>query len=165
MENLFENELKLLSELEKYSISFGIFGSNENIEETVTIYNLDGTASNIRMKIKDIMYLTENGTINVPARPILNTIYKIISIPLDIVLQNIIDDIFDNKITNSDEIQVRLKSFVNTVNSNYIRQGINRVINENKYLSTILNQEDENKYIFNLNKLEKYIKCKLIIKN
>lgn len=166
MENdLFNNELDLLKTVGKYAIKFGILSEDEDKKETVTLYNLDETVNKVEMSVRDIMYFTENGTITIPSKSILNTIYKKIDIPVSIVLQNIVDDIFSGSLTNEGEIDARFRSLVNDINSTYIRQGINDAISNDNFIENLIDGSSKNKSIFDLNRLSKYIKCELIIKN
>ena len=69
-----ENKLKIFEFVSRARIEFGVLDKDKSIMQTIQVYNLDGTVSEQEMPLSDIMYLTENGTINLPAKKILRRI-------------------------------------------------------------------------------------------
>lgn len=154
------DKIKIFEVVNNYYFEFGILQEDEYITMDAKVVDIvDDTEVIVKMPLKEIMYLTENGTLTVPARPILEkTIYWIKE-----RLSSILDDIFKNVIENDwDEIKIenRLREFSIEV-ENYTRNQFILSVQSNSTLSSILNIEDETKYLYDLVKLKDYIKCRL----
>lgn len=148
--------------LEKFEIKFGIFQEDGSKVVEVNVLNTDDTISTTEMTIADIIYFTEKGTLVLPGRYILEKCLNYINNELDIILDEIITLIVKNDINETD-IFNRLQVFVINF-QNYVKSLFISTIHNINNLGTLLNQKDENKYLYDLNKLQKYIKCKLIKK-
>lgn len=154
-----QDKLRLL---EKFEIEFGIFQEDGSKVVEVNVLNTDDTISTTEMTIADIMYFTEKGTLVLPGRYILEKCLNYINNELDVILDEIITVIVENDINETD-IFNRLQVFVINF-QNYVKSLFICTIHNINNLGTLLNQKDENKYLYDLNELEKYIKCKVIKK-
>ena len=153
------NEFKLLESLSKYTIEFGIFDAEGNQVVNVDILNTDDSITKIVMKISEVMYFAEYGTITIPGTFMLDkSLYQIDEF-LNDELEKIIDDILDEKIKNENEIDNRFNILCLEL-ENRIKNYIKVIVTNTNRLSNIINETDENKYIYDINKLSNYIKCK-----
>ena len=160
LDNMLDKFIDTLDELSKYSFEYGILSQDGVKTVKVNVLNPDETISAIDMKVADIMYFVENGTITLPAKHILQkSIYylnDIINQRMSEILQEIItNNIESNQIENrlkqlEQEIEIRLKNFFKDSISSY------------NQLEHIIDKDTDTKELFNLNELSKYIKCKLV---
>ena len=155
-----EHRLDLISRLSKYRIEFGIFAEDISKKVSVDILNADDSITKIDMEIGDIMYFTEHGTMTIPARPILETSLYYIETNLNKTLDTITDGIL-NFYWSEDEVLKHLEEFATSMQI-YLRAKVHEMVNNNATLANILDQKDENKYIYDLKQLKNYIKCKII---
>lgn len=153
------NKLKLVDLLKNYTIYIGVFNGKEFTELEVNVLNTDDTVTKIPMNITDIIYLTEHGTMTIPARPILERVVLQIQNNLSNVLEKIIDGIFEKDWTEND-VRHSFREFELFINSQIVAI-FNEEINKYSYLSNILNIKDENKYLINLHTLKQYITCEI----
>ncbi|MCI6330178.1 MAG: hypothetical protein MR775_05080 [Erysipelotrichaceae bacterium] len=149
-----------LNILNKFRIEFGIFQEDGTKVVDVDVLNTDETTSTTQMSIADIMYFTETGTMMLPGRHILDKCLIYINDRLDSVLDIIITDILERDISEN-EIQSKLTEFVIEIEY-YVKAVFIATIHNVNNLGTLLNQDDENRYLYDLKKLQKYVKCKLI---
>jgi len=113
------------------------------------------------MEVGDIMYLTEHGTLTIPARPILDNCMYYISTNLDNELDKIIDGVLTYNWTK-DDIMKRLNEFAIKTEI-YVKSKMEQIVTTSANLANLLNVEDENKYLYDLRQLKNYIKCKIIL--
>lgn len=149
-----------LNILNKYSIEFGIFQEDGQKVVEVDVLNTDETTTKVEMTIGEIMYFTEYGTIMIPGKYILEKSLNYINTYIDVVLDDIttkilIDDISDNEIENI------FKKFILKF-ENYVKSLFISYIKSNNIINNILGNNQQQKYVYDLRKLSKYIKCKLI---
>lgn len=145
-------------------IEFGIFEEDGTKKEEITIFNLDDTVSKKEISLNDIMYLTEKGTITLPSRPILERLKSKIEYEFKYnVYDNILNGIFNLNWKRVDIINA-INLFVNKINDVLIPTTIEEIVSSNSIISGILEEEETQKYTFNLKKLKKIIKCKYFFK-
>lgn len=153
------DELILLSTLSDYSIEFGIFTSEglQTIDVDITGEN---SIETIKMKIADIMYFTEYGTLSLPGTFVLEKSLNYIDNTLDTEFSNLIEQILNGKIKSVLEIDNFFDRLCLKL-ENMIQGFVKSMIENNNKLDNILNVDNiKNKYIWDLNKLSTYIKCK-----
>lgn len=151
--------LDLIEEVNKYQFEIGLF-ENENKEEEAKILNTDGTETKIMLPLKEILYLTENGTLTIPKRPILSRCERWTKDFLEIKVFQIIQQILNGSIESETEIRTYMVTFQLIIEQE-IKNIARSIIRENSYLSNVLKIEDENKYIFDLIKLADNLQCKI----
>ena len=153
------DELILLSTLSDYSIEFGIFTSEglQTIDVDITGEN---SIETIKMKIADIMYFTEYGTLSLPGTFVLEKSLNYIDNTLDTEFSNLIEQILNGKIKSVLEIDNFFDRLCLKL-ENMIQGFVKSMIENNNKLDNILNVDNiKNKYIWDFNKLSTYIKCK-----
>lgn len=152
------SELALLDSLSKYELKLGIFTAEGIQTVPVSVEADDGTVSAIRMKIADVMYFTEYGTISIPGRRVLDRCLPRASLLLEDCLSKIVDEIFSGKATER-SIEASLKACALKIESES-RAIFSALAKEINVLGSLLeNSDDSNKYIFNPGELSKYIRC------
>lgn len=141
-------------------ITFGIFDDVGNQVEEITVLNLDGTTSKAKMKLSEIMYLTEKGTITIPPKPVMRRIMEQINYWLPRVTAEIYEKI---RTENWDipEIRDRLVLFNRQINDLYIPNAIASVLSSDNVVSGILNEKEDQNYTFDLKKLKNFIKSRI----
>lgn len=163
MEELFK-ELERIEKVTNYlnavKFEFGIFDEDDNLEETISVYNLDGTVSTAKMKLSEIMYLTEKGTITIPAKPILRRVFQKINYELPEFLTDIFNKIREEK-WGTTQLRDRLQWFNTRINEFFIPTAITEIIASDNVISGLLGEEEEQKYTYDLRKLKKFIKSKV----
>ena len=155
-------QLSIMNILNSYCIEFGVLTEDEYKTVEVNILNTDESITKLPMFVGDVMYLTEHGTLTIPARPILELSLKWVENELD----KIIDEIFTNVLNYNwtlVDINTRMQRFATEIQI-YIQSQAERIIQSNSTLSSLLNIKDENKYLYDLNKLKYYIKCRIFKK-
>lgn len=156
-------DIQLLDSLSQYYFKFGIFTSEGQKTVDVDILNTDDTTTKVSMKIADIMFFTENGTISIPGQYILDKSLLYINRLLTEELSPLVDKILTGN-SSEGEIENTLRRIALNV-ENYIRNYMQSVIQNNNRLGSIINEgADSNKYIYNLNELSKYLRCTLLKK-
>lgn len=156
-------DIELLDSLSQYYFKFGIFTAEGQQEVNVDVINTDDTTTTIPMKIADIMYFTEYGTITIPGQHVFEKSTYYINYLLSEELSKLVDRILTNDITNETEIETILRALAIKVEQ-YIKSYMMSLIKKNNRLGSIINNKDSNKYIYNLNNLSKYVKCGLFRK-
>ena len=152
------DEISLLEFLSKCSFEFGILDGEGEKAVEVNILNTDNTITTTNMKVRDIMYFTEYGTITIPGKFILEKSFVQINELLDRELSILIDEIFEGGITKShirsrmEEIALKIKDIVR----NYI---VIFIQHNNRLGDIIHSDQDDNRYLYNLIELGKYIRC------
>lgn len=149
-----------LKSLNRYCFEFGVFTEDEEKTVTVNIINPDETVTEALLTIKEVMYLTENGTIMLPAKPILERTLPFIDQKLDSTISGIIDDVFNFNI-NESVIESRLNVVSDEINA-FIQQKVIEVAKGLTAISQMIGSEQEIQYIFDIYKLKNYIHFKII---
>lgn len=151
--------LDLLESLSNYYIEFGIFTS-EGMQTVNIPVSSEDKDTIMQMKIGDIMYFTEYGTLSLPGTFVLEKSLYQINYLLNESLSDLVDRILEEKIQNESEIDSYFQELclkIQTLVQNYIRS----IIQNNNKLDNLLNVDNtDNKYIYDLDKLSDYIKCK-----
>lgn len=155
-----ETRFAIIEKLNQYSIEFGILTEDKFKKVQVNVLNTDDTETKIDMDLGDVMYLTEHGTLTIPARPILELTLKWVNNELDKIIDKIIDGVIKFNWTNI-EVERVIFDFGKQIEL-YAQSQAEQIITSNSVLSSLLNMKDENKYLFDLRKLKYYIKCKII---
>ena len=154
------NDIQLLDSLSHYYFQLGIFTSEGQQIIDVDVLNTDNTITKVSMKIADVMFFTEYGTITIPGQYILDKSLFYINKLLTNELSIIVEKIFLNNLQEG-EIENILQKIAIKV-ENYIKSYMQNTIKKNNRLGSIINEgSDSNKYIYDLNKLSKYLKCTL----
>ena len=157
------NNLELLDFLNKCSIEFGIFDGNGQKIIDATVYNTDDTKETKPMKVRDIMYLTEYGTITIPGKRVLEKSLLYIKRLLKEEISKLIVEIFEKNINESYIISVYERICLQV--RDYIKNYMIALVGKTNRLSGILGTEDQNRYVLDMFELSKYIECKLKIRN
>lgn len=157
------NNLDLLEYLNKCSIEFGIFDGNGQKIIDATVYNTDDTKETKPMKVRDIMYLTEYGTITIPGKRVLEKSLLYIKRLLKEEISKLIVEIFEKNINESYIISVYERICLQV--RDYIKNYMIALVGKTNRLSGILGTDDQNRYVLDMFELSKYIECKLKIRN
>lgn len=157
------NNLDLLEYLNKCSIEFGIFDGNGQKIIDATVYNTDDTKETKPMKVRDIMYLTEYGTITIPGKRVLEKSLLYIKRLLKEEISKLIVEIFEKNINESYIISVYERICLQV--RDYVRNYMIALVGKTNKLSGILGTDDQNRYVLDMFELSKYIECKLKIRN
>lgn len=152
------NQILTFQSLGDYLLEFGVFEEDSWKRVRVNILNADSTTTIIDMSIGEIMYFTEYGTLTIPAKPILEIILGWVNNQLDLIIDTIFDGVFNKNWTKKD-IEEELNIFIIRANT-YIK-GLVKTFDDNNFLSNLLGN---NKELYNLIDLSKYINIKLIKK-
>lgn len=156
--NELSNQILTFQSLGDYLLEFGVFEEDSWKRVRVNILNADSTTTIIDMSIGEIMYFTEYGTLTIPAKPILEIILGWVNNQLDLIIDTIFDGVFNKNWTKND-IEEELNIFIIRANT-YIK-GFVKTFDDNNFLSNLLGN---NKELYNLIDLSKYINIKLIKK-
>ena len=134
------DELILLSTLSDYSIEFGIFTSEglQTIDVDITGEN---SIETIKMKIADIMYFTEYGTLSLPGTFVLEKSLNYIDNTLDTEFSNLIEQILNGKIKSVLEIDNFFDRLCLKL-ENMIQGFVKSMIENNNKLDNILNVDN-----------------------
>ena len=157
----FKNKNDLIKSISNYKFEFGVLTKDEFKSVKVSILNPDESVTEAFMTVGQIMYLTEHGTIMLPARPILSRILPQIEKRIETILEDIIDGVFSFNWNKSD-IDLRLKLFENETNL-FLQNKIREMIASNSYLSNLVDEKSDNTYLLDLNQLKNYIHFKIIV--
>ena len=154
-------KVKLISILNNYYIEFGVLQEDEYINIDVNILNIDDTISKVNMTVKDIVYITEYGTVTLPGKHILNKLLYLIDIRINKILNEIVDGVIKNDWTENYieaklyELEAHLQIYIRSIiRSELVTSSVNAV----------LGIKDENTYYYNYDVLEQFIKCKIVKK-
>lgn len=148
-----------LKALEKYVIEFGITTDVGTQILEVNILNTDDTISKMDMFVGDILWLTEYGTMTIPARPVLEKIKLWILRKIPYILDDIVDGIMYENWSNMD-IQHKFIEFEFQINSE-IKNIFDAVLKSNNTLADLLDVDDENRYLVSFDILKNYISCRI----
>lgn len=158
LSDIFE-KFSILKALDGYVVEFGVLTEHGFKTLDVNVLNTDDTITKTKMEINEIFYLTEHGTMTIPARPILEKIQMWV---LDRI-QYVINDIFEG-ITNKDwsdkDIANRLKKFEIEINIQ-IKVIFETSLKSNSTIANLLDATDENKYLIDFNVLKNYVSCRI----
>lgn len=162
--NIFDKEINLLNHLNNYYISIGLISDNDTYE-TITILDLDGeTQIPVTMKVSDIIYQLDTGTINLPGYNIFEKIISKSSSEIINTIEYISENIFNSNY-NEKSIELNLIELVNKINTIIIPSAISDIFNSSLYLSTISGIEGKPKELFDIKKIKNMIKSKLFFKS
>lgn len=154
----------LLKFLSSCSIEYGILDGDGEQKVNVNILNTDNTVTETKMKVKDVMFFTEYGTITIPGRFILEKLAPEVDQIINHDLDQILDDIL-YKEENRNSIRNKIDRLCLKIQDR-IRQRLETYIKETNTLGSIIHPgKDDNKYIYNLLDLRKYIKCRAKFRN
>lgn len=152
-------QIAQLKALEKYVIEFGIMTDVGTQILEVNIFNTDDTISKMDMFVGDILWLTEYGTMTIPARPVLEKIKLWILRKIPYILDDIVDGIMYENWSNMD-IQHKFIEFEFQINSE-IKNIFDGVLKSNNTLADLLDVDDENRYLVSFDILKNYISCRI----
>lgn len=152
-------QIAQLKALEKYVIEFGIMTDVGTQILEVNIFNTDDTISKMDMFVGDILWLTEYGTMTIPARPVLEKIKLWILRKIPYILDDIVDGIMYENWSNMD-IQHKFIEFEFQINSE-IKNIFDAVLKSNNTLADLLDVDDENRYLVSFDILKNYISCRI----
>ena len=155
-----EETEKIVNYFKLVRIEFGIFDEEGSQLETITVLNLDGTKSTAKMKLSEIMYLTEKGTITIPPKPVMRRIMEQVQYWMPRVVAEIFDKIKSEN-WGIPEIRDRLVLFNKQINDLYIPNAIASILSSDNVISGILEAEHDQNYTFDLKKLKKFIKSRI----
>lgn len=156
--------IDVLDFISSCSFEYGILNEDGDQVVEVNIYNTDNTITTTKMKVKEVMFFTEYGTITIPGKFILEKVTPIIQQFLDLKLSNLIDRVLEKEITIS-EVRSELQRIALEIQSRIQQYLTNYIVDTNVLGDIIHPGKDDNRYIYNLLDLKKYIKCKVIFKN
>lgn len=159
---LFGDTITVLDSLNHYSFEFGISSENGQKKVEVNILNTDNSITSTFMSIADIMYFTEYGTMTIPGKFVLEKMLFKINNYIHHELELIINDIFDNDL-NENDLYSKLVFLSNNIEIQ-CKQMMKNFLLESNTLGNLIKQDDENQYLYKLDKLSNYITCKLIKK-
>lgn len=151
-----KESIELIKTSSKVRIEIGVFEPDASKYEKVKILNADDTVTEMEMKVSDIMYFMEYGTLTLPALHILKKIKTKVQPELKALLNSFL------MLGYSDDKKVELlKFFIDKIEHVYIPNTVDEVNVSNNNINRMLKSEDTNKFLFDLNKLKKYIKCEI----
>lgn len=157
------DEIKLLESLSKYYIEIGIFTAEGMKTVNIPVISSD-TNTSIQMKIADIMYFTEYGTISIPGTFVLEKSLVQINNLLNDEISRITDEILLGNFKNLSDIDSQFEILCFKI-ENIIQGYMRSMIQNQNVLSRILEKDNENKYLYDLDELSKYIKCRYFTEN
>ena len=134
-------EIDLLEFLSKCSFEFGILDSMGEQVVNVNVHNTDDTITVEKMKLKDVMYFTEYGTITIPGKFILEKSLLYINQLLDKELDKLIDEIFEKDITE-DYIRKQMERIALNI-QDYVRNYIGSYSTNNNRLGQIIHADED----------------------
>ena len=149
---------KVVDYLKDITITFGNINGNGSI--TVNILNTDDTTTTTKIDVDDAIYLTENGTLTIPAKPFMYKIRDYINKELDDLNEEVLDFFFDRNFTTQ-YVRSRLEVLELKINVQ-IPIIISNVQRESNSLNSVLNTEQP--VLINMNELSKYVSCKINFK-
>ena len=150
--------LELLNYLSTCSIHYGILDSEGNKVVEVNILNTDNTITTKEMKVADVMYFTEYGTITIPGKYILQKTTTTIKRMIKEKIEEIVRDIFKEEKTPT-YIQNQMNQLCLNIQDLIRNNMITYVKNSNKLGQIIHKDVDDNKYLYDLFELRNYIRC------
>lgn len=155
-----EKEMSLVEMLNSYYFELGILQEDKYIKININILNTDDTISKYEMPLNDVMYLTENGTMTIPGKHTFENALRTYNYILEDKISNLVDDILNNKIATKSEVEIRLNELALNI-QDYLRNYMSSYVTNANKVNDLLDIKDSNKYLYNLNSLSKYIKCKV----
>ena len=165
MQNFFKEKLEVLKVLENTKLQFGIFDEDGSQEVKYITYDLDGNEiGEESTTLRDIMYLTEKGTIVLPAYRILERIMGMIQETIEPYIDNIIHKVMAEDGTAQD-IKIEMEKYADYVNMHIISSVIDSIIAEQNNITNILEDTEKTsvKAVYSLKTLKKFIKCKFFL--
>lgn len=151
-------EIDLLDYLNSCSIEFGILNGDGELSLDVTILNTDNTTSIQKMKVKDIMYFTEYGTMVLPGKYILKKSLAIINNILSLELSKLIDELFIGD-KNKSYIENQMRMICLKI-QNQVKSFLINYITEYEKTGVLINKDlNQSEYLFPVKNLIQYIKC------
>ena len=152
------NVIDLLDYLSRWRLEFGILDSDREITVEVNILNTDNKINIRKMKLKDVMFFTEYGTITIPGKFILEKSLVLVNKLIDIRIGKLIDDIFEED-KNETYIQNQMNRLALNIQDLVRNTMISYIKHTNRLGEIIHKGEDENKYLYDLIKLKNYVRC------
>lgn len=141
-----------------YPITYGIMPEDENKSITVSFVTTDGETDEHNISIGSAMYLTEAGTLTIPAKHLLEGAYPQIKEKYVAFLTNCFERIMDGSLIQT-EIEQELTKFCLSLEF-WLRTFFEQSIDSSKYVSKLLQtDEDGTRYLLDFNILKNYIKC------
>ena len=165
MQNFFKEKLEVLKVLENTKLQFGIFDEDGSQEVKYITYDLDGNEiGEESTTLRDIMYLTEKGTIVLQAYRILERIMGMIQETIEPYIDNIIHKVMAEDGTAQD-IKIEMEKYADYVNMHIISSVIDSIIAEQNNITNILEDTEKTsvKAVYSLKTLKKFIKCKFFL--
>lgn len=153
--------LNLINSLKNYKLEFGLFEEDSIKKVKVKVLNTDDTITNIDMELGDVMYFTENGTMTIPGKHILDRCLSEFNQMIIDFYENLTYDILNESILDESSLVLKLNEFSLKLQA-LVQSRFLTFAEENNIVGTILQQKDGNKYIYSIKNLSKYIKCKVI---
>lgn len=152
------NKIDIVKKLENYYILFGILDEDKYQEINIDILNPDDTVSNAILPVKDVMYLTEAGTVTLPGKHILERLVFEIDYQINKIINEIIDNVFNDN-WNDNEIDSKMQQLERHL-QDFIRSRIRGEISTSG-ISALLGIKDDKEYLYHIDQLMQYIKCKV----
>ncbi len=155
-------KLEAIQKISNLKFEFGIFAEDAGKKVTYRTYDLEGVeVGKAEATLYEVMYLTDKGTIALPAYKLLDTIFLFIKKYIDKYFEEAIDRVMKEK--NVDRaIKETFDKFETYINLYLIKEAIDHVISKYTSITRVLNDgEAEMKVIYDLNALKRCIKCKI----
>lgn len=162
--NLISDQFKTIDFVNRVRIKFGILDKDKSTIQTIQVFHLDGSTSEQEMSLSDIMYLTEHGTINLPPKKVLRRIFEKINYEIGEKVEDIIFNVINN---GWKEMEVRNEFILynERINHILIPTAIDETIASDNVISGLLSQEKSQNYVFDLQKLKKFLKSEIFFTN
>lgn len=161
---MLSNNIELLDYLSNCSIEFGILDDFNQTLVNVNIKNTDNTITSTKMKLGDVMYYTEYGTLTIPGKFILEKITP----EVENILEKGISEIIDVIIEEDQNVNF-IKDSLNKICLKIEDKVKNYIVLYSKQHDTlgriIYKDSAQNNYLYDLEALSKYIKCRPIFEN
>lgn len=155
----FTKQIAIFETVSKYTIEYGIMPEDGSKMLSVSVLNTDDTLTTTKLSVEDVMYLTEYGTMTIPARFILKKAYQMIDFNLDVFLERVLSGVFQYNWSAS-MVEIEFNNLAQVL-ENSLRSSLDIIVGSNATLSKLLKIEDENKYLYDLKQLKQYIKVKV----
>lgn len=120
---------------------------------------LDGSETPTDLPAEDVLFLTEYGSITLPARPILTAIINELDQDLTLFLDKVVDEVFEHAEIAA-TLDTRLIAFCDTFNQK-IPSIIDQYQKEVTFMSEHSRFSDQNQYVVPLSVFSGKIICKL----
>ena len=153
-----QDKMQTFERLCSYSIVYGIMPEDETKSVTVSFITTDGETDMQSISVGDAMYLTETGTLTIPAKHILEGAYPQVKEKYLAFIVNCFERIMDGTLIPN-EIEMELQKFCLTIEF-WLKTFFVQSIDSAKYVTNLLRTDDDGtKYLLDFNTLKNYIKC------